>query len=59
MRHRPSRRARRAFASPLFTPHGTDRAGRKKARRQLADATAQARAAANTHPGGSAPAEAE
>ncbi|MFJ7423374.1 ATP-binding protein [Streptomyces uncialis] len=59
MNHRPSRRARRASASPLFTPHGTDRAGRKKARRQLAEATAQARAAASTHPGGSAPAEEE
>ncbi|MGW2917759.1 VirB4 family type IV secretion system protein [Streptomyces angustmyceticus] len=43
MSHRPARRARRASASPLFTPHGTDRASRKAARRQLAEATAKAR----------------
>ncbi|MFD9715808.1 VirB4 family type IV secretion system protein [Streptomyces sp. NPDC059076] len=59
MSHRPSRRARRASASPLFTPHGTDRASRRQARRQLAEATAQARAAATAHPDGSAPAEEE
>ncbi|MBZ3916732.1 ATP-binding protein [Streptomyces acidiscabies] len=41
MPHRP---ARRASASPLFTPHGVGRADRKIARRRLADATAQARA---------------
>ncbi|MGW5442789.1 VirB4 family type IV secretion system protein [Streptomyces asiaticus] len=44
MTHRPARRARRASASPLFTPHGTNRASRKAARRQLAEATAKARA---------------
>jgi colicin import membrane protein len=38
--------ARRASASPLFTPHGTDRASRKAARRQLAEAAAKARAVA-------------
>ncbi|NEB01964.1 ATP-binding protein [Streptomyces sp. SID13726] len=43
MSHRP---ARRASASPLFTPHDTDRASRKAARRQLAEATAKARAEA-------------
>lgn len=46
MSHRP---ARRASASPLFTPHGTDRASRKAARRQLAEATAKARAQASAH----------
>jgi type IV secretory pathway VirB4 component len=46
MNHRPARRARRASASPLFTPHGTDRASRKAARRQLAEAAAKARAEA-------------
>ncbi|MGW3009613.1 VirB4 family type IV secretion system protein [Streptomyces sp. NPDC001219] len=43
MSHRPARRARRASASPLFTPHGTDRASRKTARRRLAEASAKAR----------------
>ncbi|MGW1601277.1 ATP-binding protein [Streptomyces eurythermus] len=43
MNHRPARRARRASASPLFTPHGTDRAARRAARRQLAEAAAKAR----------------
>ncbi|AKN73721.1 ATP-binding protein [Streptomyces sp. PBH53] len=43
MNHRPARRARRASASPLFTPHGTDRAARRAARRRLAEAVAEAR----------------
>ncbi|MBQ0855473.1 ATP-binding protein [Streptomyces sp. BH-SS-21] len=43
-----NRSARRAFASPLFTPHGTGRADRKAARRQLA-AAAAARADTTTH----------
>ncbi|MFF9001568.1 ATP-binding protein [Streptomyces achromogenes] len=43
MNHRPTRRARRASASPLFTPHGTDRASRRAARRRLAEAAAKAR----------------
>ncbi|MFI1111946.1 hypothetical protein ACH4TU_28920, partial [Streptomyces physcomitrii] len=43
MNHRP---ARRASASPLFTPHGADRASRKAARHQLAKATAKVRAQA-------------
>ncbi|WP_411140973.1 ATP-binding protein [Streptomyces sp. x-80] len=43
MTHRPARRARRASASPLFTPHGTDRASRKAARKQLVEATVKAR----------------
>ncbi|MFI8308749.1 VirB4 family type IV secretion system protein [Streptomyces sp. NPDC085927] len=47
MNHRPARRARRASASPLFTPYGTDRASRKAARRQLAEAAAKARAEAS------------
>lgn len=59
MSHRPARRARRASASPLFTPHGTDRASRKAARRQLAEASAKARAEATAHPAGTAPAEHE
>ncbi|MFB6992223.1 VirB4 family type IV secretion system protein [Streptomyces sp. NPDC056178] len=59
MTHRPARRARRASATPLFTPHGVDRASRRAARRQLAEATAQARAAASTHPNDHEPAEAE
>lgn len=59
MSHRPARRARRVSASPLFTPHGTDRASRKEARRQLSEATAKARAEASTHPAGGAPAENE
>ncbi|OIJ91635.1 ATP-binding protein [Streptomyces colonosanans] len=49
MNHRPARRARRASASPLFTPHGTDRATRRAARRQLAQAAAKARTEI-THP---------
>ncbi|MEU9564132.1 ATP-binding protein [Streptomyces sp. NPDC048161] len=56
MSHRP---ARRASASPLFTPHGTDRASRKAARRQLAEATAKARAEAAVHPADSAPTDHE
>ncbi|MFE7119835.1 ATP-binding protein [Streptomyces sp. NPDC057654] len=40
------RTGRRASASALFTPHGTDRAARKAARRRLAEATTQARTAA-------------
>lgn len=44
--HRPGRRARRASASPLFTPHGTDRTSRRAARKQLAEAQAKAKAAA-------------
>ncbi|QYX76527.1 TraC family protein [Streptomyces akebiae] len=59
MTHRPARRARRASASPLFTPHGTDRASRKTARRQLAEAAAKARAEATTLPDGSEPVEPE
>ncbi|WP_405889822.1 ATP-binding protein [Streptomyces sp. NBC_00133] len=58
MTHRPARRAH-ASASPLFTPHGTDRASRRAARRQLAEATAKARAEAASHPAGAEPAEAE
>ncbi|WP_043267094.1 ATP-binding protein [Streptomyces sp. CT34] len=50
MNHRPARRARRASASPLFTPHGTDRAARRAARRQLAEATAKAHSQATNHP---------
>ncbi|WP_121827769.1 VirB4 family type IV secretion system protein [Streptomyces sp. S1] len=45
-RHRPGRRARRASASPLFTPHGADRTTRRAARKQLAEARAKAQAAA-------------
>jgi type IV secretory pathway VirB4 component len=44
MINRAARRTRRASASPLFIPHGTDRAGRKAARRRLAEATTKARA---------------
>ncbi|MFC5958570.1 VirB4 family type IV secretion system protein [Streptomyces pratens] len=51
--------ARRASASPLFTPHGTDRAGRKAARRQLAEAAAKARSEAANHAAGTAPTEHE
>ncbi|MEU3553362.1 VirB4 family type IV secretion system protein [Streptomyces fragilis] len=43
MSHRPARRARRASATPLFTPHHTDRAGRRAARRRLAEAAVKAR----------------
>ncbi|AKH83929.1 ATP-binding protein [Streptomyces sp. CNQ-509] len=46
MNRRSARRAVRASA--LFTPHGTDRADRKAARRRLAEATAEARAQAGT-----------
>ncbi|EOY45698.1 VirB4 family type IV secretion system protein [Streptomyces anthocyanicus] len=59
MNHRPERRARRASASPLFTPHHADRAGRRAARRRLAEATAKARSEATRHPAGPAPAEQE
>ncbi|NGO42905.1 VirB4 family type IV secretion system protein [Streptomyces ureilyticus] len=52
MSHRP---ARRAAASPLFTPHGTDRASRRAVRRRLAEATAKARAEAGAHPAGAVP----
>ncbi|MFJ4688884.1 ATP-binding protein [Streptomyces sp. NPDC088789] len=54
MSHRP---ARRAFASPLFTPHGGDRSARRKARKQLAEATTRARTAATARPDGTASAE--
>ncbi|MFA7764875.1 VirB4 family type IV secretion system protein [Streptomyces sp. NRRL S-448] len=57
--HRPGRRARRASASPLFTPHGTDRNTRKVARRQLAEAQAKARAEATSPSGEHEPAEEE
>ncbi|MFF4871484.1 VirB4 family type IV secretion system protein [Streptomyces sp. NPDC000961] len=57
MNHRPARRARRASASPLFTPHTADRASRRAARRLLAEATAKARAEASSHPAGTEPAE--
>ncbi|MFF8447701.1 VirB4 family type IV secretion system protein [Streptomyces leeuwenhoekii] len=50
MNHRPARRARRASASPLFTPYGTDRATRRAARRRLAEAAAKARTETATHP---------
>ncbi|MFC9545815.1 VirB4 family type IV secretion system protein [Streptomyces sp. NPDC056956] len=56
---RPARRARRTSASPLFTPHGTDRAGRKAARRRLAEAAAKARSEAVGHAAGTAPTEHE
>ncbi|MVO90282.1 ATP-binding protein [Streptomyces sp. p1417] len=59
MTHRPARRARCASASPLFTPHGTDRAARKAARRQLAEAAAKARAETAPHPSGGDEAEQE
>ncbi|MFD6324616.1 VirB4 family type IV secretion system protein [Streptomyces sp. NPDC058442] len=51
--------ARRASASPLFTPHGTDRAGRKAARRRLSEAAAKARSEAAGHAAGTAPTEHE
>ncbi|MEU7601916.1 ATP-binding protein [Streptomyces sp. NPDC041003] len=57
--HRPGRRARRASASPLFTPHGTDRNTRKAARRQLAEAQAKARAEATSPSGEHEPAAEE
>ncbi|QPP05174.1 ATP-binding protein [Streptomyces bathyalis] len=47
---RADRNARRASASPLFTPHGTDRAKRRATRRQVAEATAKAHAAATSRP---------
>ncbi|WP_181788594.1 VirB4 family type IV secretion system protein [Streptomyces phytophilus] len=59
MNHRPARRAIRASASPLFTPHGTDRADRKAARRRLAEATAEAHAQAGTQQTDRAPATGE
>ncbi|WP_338676801.1 ATP-binding protein [Streptomyces sp. SCSIO 30461] len=59
MTHRPARRARRASASPLFTPHRADRASRKAARRRLAEATAKARTEAASRPAGTERAEAE
>ncbi|MET9294367.1 ATP-binding protein [Streptomyces sp. NPDC003077] len=59
MTHRPARRARRASASPLFTPHGTDRASRKATRRQLAEAVAKARAESATLAAGTESAEHE
>ncbi|MEV3857589.1 ATP-binding protein [Streptomyces sp. NPDC050095] len=43
MNHRPGRKARRASASPVFTPHGADRSQRRAARRALAEAAAHAR----------------
>ncbi|MGW4289658.1 VirB4 family type IV secretion system protein [Streptomyces sp. NPDC004673] len=57
MSHRPASRARRASASPLFTPHGTDRASRKATRRQLAEATAEAHARASAHLAAASPRE--
>ncbi|MFF5438848.1 ATP-binding protein [Streptomyces achromogenes] len=58
MNHRPARRARRASASPLFTPHGTDRAARRAARRRLAEAAAKARTETADRPvAGAGPAE--
>ncbi|MFJ9033636.1 ATP-binding protein [Streptomyces sp. NPDC102274] len=59
MTHRPTRRARRASASPLFTPHGTNRASRKAARRQLAEATAKARAKTLAQQDGAEPTDQE
>jgi hypothetical protein len=56
MNHRPAHRARRASASPVFIPHGSDRASRKAARRRLAEAAAKARAEATAHPAGTTPA---
>ncbi|MFP8887612.1 VirB4 family type IV secretion system protein [Streptomyces mangrovi] len=56
MNHRSARRARRASVSPLFTPHGTDRAARRAARRRLAEAAAKARSASAGHPTGHTPA---
>jgi type IV secretory pathway VirB4 component len=59
MTNRPARRARRASASPLFTPHGTDRASRKAARRQVAEAVAKARAESTALPAGTTSGEQE
>ncbi|MEU5833033.1 ATP-binding protein [Streptomyces diacarni] len=56
MSHRPARRAHRASAAALFTPHGTDRTSRKAARRQLAEATAKARADITARPADTTPA---
>ncbi|MGW0709000.1 VirB4 family type IV secretion system protein [Streptomyces sp. NPDC002643] len=56
---RPARRAHRASASPLFTPHGTDRASRKAARRQAAEAVAKARAETTALPAGTTGGEQE
>ncbi|MFD8590796.1 VirB4 family type IV secretion system protein [Streptomyces sp. NPDC059637] len=57
MTRRPANRARRASASPLFIPHGIDRAGRKAARRRLAEATAKARSETAGHATGTTPEE--
>lgn len=57
MNHRPGRRGRRASASPLFTPHTADRASRKAAHRQLAEALAKAQAEALSRPADAAPDE--
>ncbi|MGY4968345.1 VirB4 family type IV secretion system protein [Streptomyces nigrescens] len=43
MTQRPARRDRRASASPLFTPHTTDRSQRRTARQQLTAARLKAR----------------
>ncbi|PIM71272.1 ATP-binding protein [Streptomyces sp. JV178] len=59
MPHRPARRTHRASASPLFTPHGTDRASRKAARRQAAEAVAKARAETTALSAGTTGAEQE
>ncbi|MGW4441944.1 VirB4 family type IV secretion system protein [Streptomyces sp. NPDC004682] len=59
MSHRPAGRARRTSASPLFTPHGTDRASRKATRRQLAEATETARTRASAHLAATTPPEHE
>ncbi|MGW6742828.1 VirB4 family type IV secretion system protein [Streptomyces sp. NPDC055025] len=59
MSHRPAQRAQRASASPLFTPHGTDRASRKSARRQLTEAAARARAETTAQRAEAEPAEQE
>lgn len=57
MNHRPGRRGRRASASPLFTPHTADRASRKAAHRQLAEALAKAQTEALSRPTDAAPDE--
>ncbi|MFB7270766.1 VirB4 family type IV secretion system protein [Streptomyces sp. NPDC056244] len=59
MSNRPARRARRASASALFTPHGTDRASRRHARQQLTEATARARAAITSQQADAEPAHDE
>ncbi|MEU7166621.1 ATP-binding protein [Streptomyces morookaense] len=48
MNHRPARTARRASASPLFTPHTRDRAQRRADRHQLHAARDKARKAVPT-----------